>query len=107
MKSMKCIILLLTFLFLSNCATGPTMGGLFTSITFPGQINAENNVKVTKTAKGCQYSILGLIGFGNAGAGSIASENGIIKVATIDHSSLSILGLTFRNYCTIVSGEQK
>lgn len=83
------------------------MGGLFTSITFPGLINPENNVKVNKTAKGCQYSILGLVGFGNAAAGSIAFENGIIKVATIDHSSLSILGITFRNYCTIVSGEQK
>jgi hypothetical protein len=107
MKLKLRVLLFITAILLANCATGPTMGALFTSINFPGEINPENNVKSTKSAKGCQYSILGLIGFGDAGAGSIASKNEIIKVATIDHSSLSILGITFRNYCTIVSGESK
>ncbi len=107
MKIFKINLMILIFLIVTNCATGPTMGGLFTSITFPGEINVENNVKVTKSAKGCQYSILGLIGFGDASAGNLAFQNGIIKIASIDHSSLSVLGITFRNYCTIVSGEQK
>lgn len=92
-------------IFFLQCATGPVQGGLITDIKFPGNINPENNVKSVKTGKGCQHSILLLASFGDAGAGSVAQKNGITKIATIDHSAFGILGLVYRNYCTIVAGE--
>jgi hypothetical protein len=42
--------------------------------------------------------------WGDAGAGSIAMKNNIKKIATIDHSTLSVMGL-YLNYCTIIRGE--
>ncbi|MCG6139151.1 TRL-like family protein [Leptospira mtsangambouensis] len=96
--------LLSVFLF-ANCAIGPTHGLLFSSTKFAGTFNPENNVKSSKEGKGCQFTILYLFSVGDAGAGSVANKNGISKIATIDHSSLSVLTGLFRNYCTIVSGE--
>ncbi|EOQ90397.1 TRL-like family protein [Leptospira yanagawae serovar Saopaulo str. Sao Paulo = ATCC 700523] len=98
------ISLLSVFLF-ANCAIGPTHGFLYNSTKFAGTINPENNVKAVKEAKGCQLTILYLVSVGDAGAGLIANKNGISKIATIDHSSFSLLTGLFRNYCTIVSGE--
>ncbi|MDX1959012.1 MAG: TRL domain-containing protein [Leptospiraceae bacterium] len=93
-----------------GCAVGPTHGVLFTSTEFPGQFNQNNDVNSTKTGKGCIHTVLsGLFAWGEAGAGMIAYKKGIKKLATIDHSTLSILSYDvihiYRNYCTIVSGE--
>lgn len=104
----KIILLSLFILSLTNCAIGPTNGLLFTSTNFPGEINPANDVPVTKKADGCQHQILYLFAFGEAGAGSVASNNGIKRIATIDHSTTSVFaGLLYQNYCTIVSGEGK
>ena len=104
----KIILFSLFILSLINCATGPTHGFLFTSTTFPGEINPANDVIVNKTAEGCQHSILYLIAFGDASAGGVAHQNKILRIATIDHSTTSVLaGLLYQNYCTIVSGEKK
>jgi TRL-like protein family len=107
MKNLTRLFIILLTLGLLNCATGPTHGALFTYNTFPGNFNPSNEVKVTKTASGCQHSVLFLFAFGSASAGQVASENGIQRIATIDHSTLSVLSLVYRNYCTIVSGEGK
>jgi hypothetical protein len=99
------IILLLALVF-SNCAIGPTHGlFLFSANTFPGEYNPANDVKSVKTAEGCQHSILYLIAFGDAGAGSIAKNNKILRIASIDHSTISVFSVLYRSYCTIVTGE--
>lgn len=105
MKMKLVFISLLSVFLFANCAIGPTHGGLFTSTKFAGTFNAENNVKVSKEGKGCIWTVLYIFSVGDAGAGSVANKNGISKIATIDHSSLSVLTGLFRNYCTIVSGE--
>ncbi|WP_061235716.1 TRL-like family protein [Leptospira weilii] len=105
----KIIILTLIALnfsvFLSNCATGPQQGILVTATTFPGEINRSNNVPTVKKAEGCAHSALGWVTWGDAAAGQIALDNKISRIATIDHSTFSILVAVYRNYCTIVSGE--
>ncbi|EMM96059.1 TRL-like family protein [Leptospira interrogans serovar Zanoni str. LT2156] len=105
----KIIILTLVALsfsvFLSNCATGPQQGFIVTNITFPGEINPSNNIPTAKKAEGCAHNVLYLVTWGNAAAGQIALENKISRIATVDHSALSVLGLVYSNYCTIVSGE--
>lgn len=98
------LISLLVFAF-SNCAVGPIHGVLFTSNSFPGEFNPANDVARKKKATGCTSHILGLVSFGNAGAGDIASENGITRIALIDHSTLGVLSIVFSQYCTIVEGE--
>lgn len=106
MKRITLVFFLLSVLFITNCAIGPTHGFLYNSTKFAGTFNPENNVKSVKEAKGCQFTILYLFSVGDAGAGSVASKNGIKKIATIDHSTLSIFTGLFRNYCTIVIGEE-
>jgi hypothetical protein len=81
------------------------MGGLYTNIVFPGNINPENNVPAEISAEGCQYSYFALFAYGDAGAGSIASANKIVRISTIDHSVMSVFGISYRRYCTIVTGE--
>ncbi|TGL44612.1 TRL-like family protein [Leptospira perdikensis] len=105
MKMKLVFISLLSVFLFANCAIGPTHGFIFSSTKFAGTFNAENNVKATKEGKGCQFTVLYLFSAGDAGAGSVANKNGISKIATIDHSSLSVFTGLFRNYCTIVSGE--
>ncbi|TGM52243.1 TRL-like family protein [Leptospira vanthielii] len=105
MKMKLVFISLLSVFLFANCAIGPTHGFIFNSTKFAGTFNPENNVKATKEAKGCQFTLLYIFSVGDAGAGSVANKNGISKIATIDHSSLSILTGLFRNYCTLVSGE--
>lgn len=105
----KIIILTLVALsfsvFLSNCATGPQQGILVTTTTFPGEINPSNNVPIAKKAESCAHNVLYLVTWGNASVGQIALENKISRIATVDHSTFSVLGLVYSNYCTIVSGE--
>ncbi|WCL51109.1 TRL-like family protein [Leptospira sp. GIMC2001] len=104
-KIIKISSLILMLFTLNQCATGPVHGFLFTSNKFAGEFNTNNDVKVTKTGKGCSHSILGLFGFGKSGAGNVAHTNNITRIATVDHSTFSILTMVYQNYCTIVSGE--
>ncbi|MCT8333774.1 TRL-like family protein [Leptospira sp. 85282-16] len=105
MKINLVFIFLFSFFLVTNCAIGPTHGYIVTSTKFPGTFNPENNVKATKEGRGCQFTVLYLFSFGDAGAGSVANKNGIIKIATIDHSTISFLTGVYRSYCTIVYGE--
>ncbi|EMN49220.1 TRL-like family protein [Leptospira interrogans str. L1207] len=105
----KIIILTLVALgfsvFLSNCATGPVQGFIVMVNTFPGEINSSNDVPTIKKAEGCAHNVLYLFTWGTAAAGQIALDNKISRISTIDHSTVSVLGLVYSNYCTIVSGE--
>jgi hypothetical protein len=106
-KLIKISILSMILFTMSQCATGPVHGFLFTSTKFAGEFNQANDVKVTKSGEGCTHSILGILGFGNSGAGNVAMKNQISRIATVDHSTFSVLTLLYQNYCTIVSGEGK
>ncbi|TGM35787.1 TRL-like family protein [Leptospira biflexa] len=99
------ITIVLSFILFTGCAVGPTHGYIVTETQFPGTFNPENNVKADKEAKGCQYTVLYLVTYGDAGAGSVANKNGITKIATIDHSTFSLFSGLIRNYCTFVVGE--
>jgi len=101
----KALFLVLNCLFLTSCAIGPVHGILFTSNRFAGETNPEGDVASVKTARGCQTQILGMAATGNSGAGQIAYNAGIKRIATIDHSTVSILMFVFSRYCTIVTGE--
>lgn len=89
----------------SNCAIGPVHGWFYTNTEFPGEYNPQNNVLATKISRGCATSYLGLVSLGDASAGSVAKIGGIEKIATIDHSTFSVLGPVYQSYCTIVYGE--
>ncbi|TGK22030.1 TRL-like family protein [Leptospira fluminis] len=89
-----------------NCASGPVSGLLYSKTGFPGTINEDPGVKRELRAEGCIHNFLTLISIGNAGAGEIAFQNGITRVALVDHSSLQILTVLYRNYCTIVVGDK-
>lgn len=100
-----CVGLLVLMLTGGACAVGPVHGFLFTSNKFAGVANQNTAITSAKKAEGCQHMVLGLVAFGDAGAGSIANQNGIKKIATVDHSALSVLTLVYSRYCTLVSGE--
>lgn len=90
---------------LSHCAIGPTHGIIWTETRFPGEFNTENTIVAKRFGTGCLTSVLGLISLGDAGAGGVARENGISRIATIDHSFTAILFPLYGRYCTIVGGE--
>lgn len=90
---------------LNGCAVGPVNGILFSMNSFAGKFNPANDVPMTRSAKGCQHQILGLVAFGNASAGRIAREAGIKRIAIIDHSTINVLQFAYGQYCTRVVGE--
>ncbi|MCB1158067.1 MAG: TRL-like family protein [Leptospiraceae bacterium] len=99
---------LFAFLFsigISHCAIGPTHGLLFTSNSFAGEYNTNNDVEYKKEATGCQKMILGIVSFGDAQAGSVAKANNITRIASIDYSTMSIFTYLYSDFCVIVSGE--
>lgn len=110
MKNIVALISTLAFAFLCilNCslnANGPVHGNLVTVTSFAGEVNPYNDVEELKEAKGCQTNVLLLVNIGDAGAGQIAKENGISRIASIDYSSISVLTIIFNRFCTIVRGE--
>ncbi len=89
----------------AGCAIGPVNGVLVTVNQFAGEFNPANDVAFAKEATGCQHLILGLVSFGTAGAGSIAKQAGIKRIAIIDHSTINVLQIVYSRYCTTVVGE--
>jgi hypothetical protein len=87
-----------------NCASGPVHGLIFTYNDYAGEMNADRTIPASIQSIGCQYSVLGLMSFGNSGAGQIAYDKGIKRISSIDYSVLSILTIFFNRNCTIVTG---
>ncbi|EOQ95255.1 TRL-like family protein [Leptospira wolbachii serovar Codice str. CDC] len=83
----------------------PLPGILYSNVHFDGDFDPENKVKVEKSANGCVQHFLRLYSWGNAGAGSIAKENGISKISYIDHHIVEFLFI-YGKYCTYVHGEK-
>jgi hypothetical protein len=105
LKYFHLIFVIALSLSISHCAFGPTHGVIWTETKFPGEFNTENTIVAKRFGKGCLTSVLGLISLGDAGAGSVARENGISRIATIDHSFTALLFPLYGRYCTIVGGE--
>ncbi|MCM2351200.1 MAG: TRL-like family protein [Bacteriovoracaceae bacterium] len=98
----NCLLLLISALFLTSCAsTGPTGGLLFHDIKYG--VNSTTHEFVTKKGEACQTSVLGLVGSGDASIDAAKKDGSITKVASIDASSFSVLWF-FNKYCTIVRG---
>lgn len=97
-------LIFIALLLLTHCASGPVGGLIFSNIEYAGEINSDPSIPSIAENQGCQYSILGLIAFGDSGAGSIANKKGIRRIATIDYSSFSLFHFAFVRNCTIVSG---
>ena len=89
---------------LGGCAIGPVHGVIYTGTSFAGEFNPANDVPREKTGTGCTRSILALVSFGDSSVGAVALANGISRVATVDHSTTSVLTFVYRDYCTIVTG---
>ena len=107
MKNKSILLILVTILLsLSNCASGPVGGWLYSDIKYPGTTNSVD-IKSTAQAEGCTYNVLALFGFGDSGAGQIAKNNKISRIATIDYHSENYLAFLFRKQCTIVTGEKE
>ncbi|PNV75251.1 TRL-like family protein [Leptospira inadai] len=105
--SERMILFLIFILFagsVSNCAVGPVYGYLYTSTSFPGELNVSNAVTPAKKGQSCMTSFAGLVTWGSSSAGKLALENKITRISTIDHSTKSYVGL-IRKYCTIIAGE--
>jgi hypothetical protein len=99
------LLLFLLSISIFHCSIGPTHGILITANQFAGEFNPYNDVESKKSATGCQHNILTFIAFGDASAGQLAQNNHIERIATIDHSTVSVLLFIYSNYCTIVTGE--
>jgi hypothetical protein len=102
---MKKIAIIIFGLLFIGCAIGPTHGLLYTNNKFAGDYNPANDVQGSKSAESCQHNILNLVAVGNSGVGELAMNNNIKRIATIDHSTLSILTLLYANHCTIITGD--
>ena len=101
----KITFLLLLLIFQWSCATGPVHGFLYNDTFFAGEFNPNIDLVLKKKATGCSHQILGIVAYGENGAGTIAFQNKIKKISVIDHSSASFLTIIYRNYCTIIYGE--
>lgn len=100
---MKNLLVLFSFL-VFNCASGPVGGLLYTNTEYAGEVNPDSSIPILAEAKGCQISVLGIFSVGDSSAGQIALDSGIRRIATIDHSMLSILHIGFVQNCTIITG---
>ena len=104
---MKIILLIILLFFQSGCVSineVPYAGILYSNHKFAGNYLLTNNVKPLKAERSCLRMYLGLVAVGEAGAGKIAAERGINKIAWIDHEFFNIF-FFFARYCTIVYGE--
>jgi hypothetical protein len=98
-------LVLFSSLALGGCAVGPTHGLLWTDIEYPSQWNAQNSVPSLREAEGCQIQVFTLFTLGKAGAGEIAFQSGIRRIATIDQRFTGFLYPVYGRYCTIVTGD--
>ncbi|HNC00982.1 MAG TPA: TRL domain-containing protein [Leptospiraceae bacterium] len=98
------MLVILILFSLIGCASGPVGGLLFTNYEYSGEVNPDSSIPLLAEAKGCQFNLLGLFSIGDSSAGQIANNVGIRRIATIDHSTISILHILFVRNCTIITG---
>ncbi|MFY9270732.1 MAG: TRL-like family protein [Candidatus Manganitrophaceae bacterium] len=96
--------LVLSSFVLGGCAMAPfpLTGFLYTEGKAP--YHAVENATAGKSGKACATSILGIVATGDASIEAAMKAGGITKVAAVDYSNKSILGL-WAEFCTIASGQ--
>ncbi len=92
---------------LTGCMSAPVMppmGGIFTDIQAPLDIDYDNTVVTGKVGKAESMSILGMVALGDASARTAARNGQISRIQHADYSYFNVLGVIQR-YNTIVYGE--
>lgn len=102
---MKLILSALVAAGLAGCATGGSRNGaglIYTDVL--DSVTATTNSVATKKGESCATNVLSLISTGDMSIETAKRVGGISKVATVDYSQLSVLGI-FAKTCAIVTGE--
>ena len=94
---------------LSGCIAGQVIkgkhqGGGFVYSDVQFNERTTDNALGGKRGEGCASNILGIIDTGDASAASAAKQAGITKIASVDGTASSILGV-YGTYCVVVTGE--
>lgn len=102
---MKLIVLALIAATLTGCATGATRNGIGLIYTeTKDSVIATSNTGATKTGESCAQNVLSIVSTGDMSIDTAKKSAGITKVASVDYSQYSILGI-FAKTCVIVKGE--
>ena len=107
MNKLKKYILIALLFLLPGCVSireVPYFGLLYSNHRFAGNYLLTNDVKPARKERSCMRMILGLVAYGEAGAGKIAADRGIMRIAYVDHEFFNIFFFYMR-YCTVVYGE--
>ena len=102
----KCTVGALVGILLTGCVNIkeiPYPGLIYSKYNIPGNFSLDNKITANRKAKSCIKMILGLAAFGEAGAGKIAKDNQMEKIAWVDHEFMNVF-LIYTRYCTIVYG---
>jgi hypothetical protein len=96
---------LVSVLAISGCAgSGPhsSGGAIYTAVK--GPISATPMMKTAKEGTACSNTYLGMVATGDNSIEAAKEAGAIKKVATIDYTRFSILGVVYEKVCTVVKG---
>ncbi|MDP1947862.1 MAG: TRL-like family protein [Nitrospirota bacterium] len=96
-------VLLAGFLVTGCQPVASPLAGVIYNQTKYGDV-ATTNSNAAKEGKACAYTVMGLFAGGDASVDAAKKAGGITEVASVDHSTLNILGIT-ADWCTIVHGK--
>jgi uncharacterized protein YceK len=102
---MKMVSLAAVLAVLSGCATGMSRNGggaIYTNVK--DAVTATSNSGSSKTGEACGMNILSLVSTGDFSVDAAKKAGGITKVATVDFTQKSIVGVYLKT-CTVVTGE--
>ena len=100
-----CLLLSLTALPLSGCATAlraPLMGVWYTDLK--SGHSATSNAGANLVGEACATSVLGLVATGDASIETARRSGKINQILSVDEQVMSVLGV-YAKYCTIVRGK--
>ena len=105
MKSMWYTINLVVIMNLVGCASANSRNGhglLYTDVS--DSVTVTANAGMSKVGKSCAVNVLSLLSIGEMSADAAKREGSITRVASVDFTNTSVLGL-FVKTCTFVRGE--
>ena len=99
------VLSVLALISVSGCAVVASPGGngsIYTSVQ--GPIAPGTATSGSKTGRACAMNVLGVVATGDASIAEAKRQGGITTVASVDHESLSVLGV-YSRFCTVAAGE--
>lgn len=104
MKLRSVCVVAVAAMTLGGCAmvSSPTSGLVYTNVQ--GPLAVGNASHSAKSGQACATNILGILATGDASIDAAKQNGSITQVASVDHSSTSVLGL-YGQFCTLVKGE--